>query len=129
MTRNATSFPAGNGKGHGGPARGPGMGFGVGGPARGMRAPFGPENRPSPEAQSAGKAVATETRARIAAHAAEIVQAQLDRALDLAHPQGHAAAKALLDMICPPETRQSLSGAPDAMMAFTIVTGVPRAGD
>ncbi|MCZ8141771.1 MAG: hypothetical protein O9273_08880 [Acetobacteraceae bacterium] len=129
MARNASTFAAGNGKGYGGPARGPGMGFGVGGPARGMRAPFGPENRPSPEAQSAGKAVATETRARIAAHAAEIVQAQLDRALDLAHPQGHAAAKALLDMICPPETRQSLSGAPDAMMAFTIVTGVPRAGD
>ena len=77
----------------------------------------------------AGKAVAGETRARIAAHATEIVQAQLDRALDLAHPQGHAAAKALLDMICPPETRQTLSGAPDALMAFTIVTGVPRAGD
>ena len=90
------------------------MGDGWGGPARGMRAPFGPENRPRPEAQSAGKAVAGETRARIAAHATEIVQAQLDRALDLAHPQGHAAAKALLDMICPPETRQTLAGDPTA---------------
>ncbi|MCA3340722.1 MAG: hypothetical protein INF90_19595 [Roseomonas sp.] len=130
MARNASTFAAGNGRGYGGPARGPGMGAGWGGPARGMRrAPFGPENRPSPEAQSAGKAVATEARARIAAHAEAIIEAQLGRALDLAHPQGHAAAKALLDVICPPETRQSLSGAPDALMAFTIVTGVPRAGD
>lgn len=105
------------------------MGFGVGGPARGMRAPFGPENRPRPEAQSAGRAVAGETRARIAAHAEAIIEAQLVRALDLAHPQGHAAAKALLDMICPPETRQTISGAPDAPLAFTVISGVPRAED
>ncbi|MFN7306140.1 MAG: hypothetical protein ACK5TQ_06115 [Acetobacteraceae bacterium] len=129
MARNASTFPAGRGKGFGGPARGPGMGAGWGGPARGMRAPFGPENRPRPEAQSAGKAVATEARARIAAHAEAIIEAQLGRALDLAHPQGHAAAKALLDVICPPETRQSLSGAPDAPLAFTVISGVPRAED
>ena len=128
MARNASTFPAGRGKGFGGPARGPGMGAGWGGPTQSMRAPFGPENRPRPEAQSAGKAVATEARARIAAHAEAIIEAQLGRALDLAHPQGHAAAKALLDVICPPETRQSLSGAPDALMAFTVISGVPRAG-
>ncbi|MFN7306146.1 MAG: hypothetical protein ACK5TQ_06145 [Acetobacteraceae bacterium] len=130
MTKNATTFSAGNGKGYGGPARGPGMGAGWGGPARGMRrAPFGPENRPSPEAQSAGKEFAAEARRRVIQHLPEILEAQFARALDLSHPQGHAAAKALLDMICPPESRQTLSGAPDALMAFTIVTGVPRAGD
>ena len=91
------------------------MGAGWGGTARGMRrAPFGPENRPSPEAQSAGRAVAKEARARIAAHAAEIVQAQLDRAMDPAHPQGHAAAVDLLNRIMPPETRQTLAGDPTA---------------
>ena len=56
-----------------------------------------------------------------------LIQAQFPRALDLAHPQRHTAAKAPLDMVCPHETRQTLSGAPDALMAFTIVTGVPRA--
>ena len=62
-------------------------------------------------------------------HLPEILEAQFARALDLTHPAGHAAAKNLLDRICPPESRQTLSGAPDALMAFTIVTGVPRAGD
>ena len=130
MAKNATSFPAGNGKGYGGPARGAGMGAGCGGPARGMRrAPFGPENRPSPEAQSAGKEFAAEARRRVIEHLPEILEAQFSRALDLSHPQGHAAAKALLDMIMPPESRQTLSGAPDAPLAFTVISGVPRAGD
>jgi hypothetical protein len=130
MTKNATTFPAGNGKGYGGPARGPGMGAGWGGPARGMRrAPFGPENRPSPEAQSAGKEFAAEARRRVIEHLPEILEAQFAPAVDLQHPQGHHAAKALLDRIMPPESRQTLSGAPDAPLAFTIVTGVPRAGD
>ena len=92
MTKNATSFPAGNGKGHGGPANGPGMGAGWGGPARGMRAPFGPENHPSPEAQSAGKEFAAEARRRVIQHLPEILEAQFARALDLSHPSGHAAA-------------------------------------
>ena len=51
------------------------------------------------------------------------------RALDTAHPQGHAAAKDLLDRIAPPETKQTVSGDADAPLAFTIVTGVPRAED
>jgi hypothetical protein len=130
MARNASTFAAGNGRGYGGPARGPGMGAGWGGPARGMRrAPFGPENRPRPEAQSAGKAVATETRARIAAHAEAIIEAQLVRALNPAHPAGHAAAVDLLNRIMPPESTQTIAGDADAPLAFTIVTGVPRAGD
>ena len=129
MARNATTFSPGRGAGHGGPARGPGMGAGWGGPAQGIRrAPFGPENRPSPEAQSAGRAVAKETRARIVAHAEAIIEAQLGRALDLAHPAGHAAAVDLLNRIMPPESKQTVAGDADAPLAY-VVTGVPRAGD
>jgi hypothetical protein len=73
--------------------------------------------------------VAKETRARIAAHAAEIVQAQLDRALDLAHPAGHAAAVDLLNRIMPPESKQTIAGDADAPLAFTVISGVPRAED
>jgi hypothetical protein len=40
----------------------------------------------------------------------EILEAQFARALDLSHPQGHAAAKDLLDRICPPESRQTIAG-------------------
>ena len=58
--------------------------------------------------------IAEGMRARIAEHAAEIVQAQLDRAIDPAHPQGHAAAVDLLNRIMPPETRQTLAGDPTA---------------
>lgn len=105
------------------------MGAGWGGPAQGIRrAPFGPENRPSPEAQSAGRAVAKETRARIVAHAEAIIEAQLGRALDLAHPAGHAAAVDLLNRIMPPESKQTVAGDADAPLAY-VVTGVPRAGD
>ncbi|MCZ8278310.1 MAG: hypothetical protein O9313_08225 [Acetobacteraceae bacterium] len=114
MARNATTYARGNGKGYGGPARGPGMGEGWGGPARGMRAPFGEGNHPTGEAKAYGKLLANDMRARIAEHAAEIVQAQLDRAIDPAHPQGHAAAVDLLNRIMPPETRQTLAGDPTA---------------
>ena len=120
MSRNATSFPPGNGAGKG-PAQGSGMGFGIGGPARGMRAPFGPENRPSGEAKAFGRAVAAELRARVAERAAEIVEAQLGRALDPLHPQGHAAAVDLLNRIMPPETRATLAGDPDAPVAITRI--------
>ncbi|MCA3370924.1 MAG: hypothetical protein INF89_15615 [Roseomonas sp.] len=90
---------------------------------------FTPARQPAPEAKLAGKEFAAEARRRVIEHLPEILEAQFSRALDLSHPQGHAAAKDLLDRICPPESRQTLSGAPDALMAFTIVTGVPRAGD
>ena len=128
MTRNASTFPAGRGPGRGGPAKGAGWG----GPAKGAgrpRALFTPDCQPAPEAKVAGKEFAAEARRRVIERLPEILAAQFSRALDLSHPQGHAAAKALLDMICPPESRQTLSGAPDAPLAFTIVTGVPRAED
>ena len=128
MTKNATSFLAGRGPGRGGPAKGAGWG----GPAKGAGRPrirFTPDCQPAPEAKVAGKEFAAEARRRVIEHLPEILEAQFARALDLTHPAGHAAAKDLLDRICPPESRQTLSGAPDALMAFTIVTGVPRAGD
>ncbi|MCA3417298.1 MAG: hypothetical protein INF88_00245 [Roseomonas sp.] len=120
MSRNATSFPPGNGAGKG-PAQGSGMGFGIGGPARGMRAPFGPENRPTDEAKAFGRAVAAELRARVAERAAEIFEAQLGRALDPLHPQGHAAAVDLLNRIMPPETKATLAGDPDGPVAITRI--------
>ena len=120
MSRNATSFPPGNGAGKG-PAQGSGMGFGIGGPARGMRAPFGPENHPSGEAKAFGRAVAAELRARVAERAAEIFEAQLGRALDPLHPQGHAAAVDLLNRIMPPETKATLAGDPDGPLAITRI--------
>ena len=86
-----------------------------------MRAPFGPENRPSGEAKAFGRAVAAELRARVAERAAEIVEAQLGRALDPLHPQGHAAAVDLLNRIMPPETKATLAGDPDAPVAITRI--------
>jgi hypothetical protein len=128
MTRNATSFPPGRGPGRGGPAKGAGWGGAANGAGR-PRALFTPDCQPAPEAKIAGKEFAAEARRRVTEHLPEILAAQFARALDLTHPAGHAAAKDLLDRICPPESRQTLSGAPDAPLAFTIVTGVPRAGD
>ena len=52
---------------------------------------------------------------------AEIVEAQLGRALDPLHPQGHAAAVDLLNRIMPPETRATLAGDPDAPVAITRI--------
>lgn len=71
--------------------------------------PFSRTNQPSPEAKRAGHEVAAEIRARIAAHKEAILQAQLDRALAPEHPQGHQAAKDLLDRIMPPETKTDLT--------------------
>ena len=39
------------------------------------------------------------------------------------------AAVDLLNRIMPPESKQTVSGDADAPLAFTIVTGVPRAED
>ena len=59
--------------------------------------------------------------AMVAERAAEIVEAQLGRALDPLHPQGHAAAVDLLNRIMPPETRATLAGDPDAPVAITRI--------
>jgi hypothetical protein len=65
--------------------------------------------------------VAAELRARVAERAAEIFEAQLGRALDPLHPQGHAAAVDLLNRIMPPETKATLAGDPDAPVAITRI--------
>ena len=78
--------------------------------------PFSSTNQPSPAAKSAGQAVAAEIRERIAARRHEIIDKQFERALALDHPQGHQAAKDLLDRIMPPETKISVEKTnPDEM--------------
>jgi hypothetical protein len=120
MSRNATSFPPGNGAGKG-LAQDSGMGFGIGGAAHGLRLPFGPGNTPTGEAKAFGRALAGEMRARIAERAGEILGAQFARALDSLHPQGHALAVDLLNRIMPPETKATLAGDPDAPVAITRI--------
>ncbi len=109
MAKNASTFPPGNGAGIGGPANGAGWG----GPANGAgrpRARFTADCQPAPEAKLAGREFAAEARRRVIEHLPEILAAQFARALDLTHPAGHAAAKDLLDRICPPESRQAIAG-------------------
>jgi hypothetical protein len=103
MARSSTTRK-GNGAGHGGPASGAGYGPGAG-PAKAFTA----DNQPAPEAKSAGKEVAAEIKAQIAARKEEILAAQFTRALDPLHPQGHAAAKDLLDRIAPPESKTDVT--------------------
>jgi hypothetical protein len=99
----------GNGPGHGGPASGaPAQGPGYG-PGAGPAKAFTSEQQPTGEAKSAGKEVAAEIKAQIAARKEEILAAQFTRALDTAHPQGHAAAKDLLDRIAPPESKTDVT--------------------
>ena len=119
--RTSATRPKGNGPGYGGPAKGVRRGDG--------REAFTPEAQPSPDAKRAGHEVAAEIRARIAAHKDAILDAQLARATDAQNPSGHAAAVDLLNRIMPPESKQTVSGDADAPLAFTIVTGVPRAED
>jgi hypothetical protein len=88
-----------------GPGKGPGYGPGAGPSAP----PFTADNQPAPEAKSAGKEVAAEIKAQIAARKEEILAAQFTRALDPLHPQGHAAAKDLLDRIAPPESKTDVT--------------------
>jgi hypothetical protein len=119
--RTSATRPKGNGPGYGGPAKGARRGNGRDG--------FTSEAQPSPDAKRAGHEVAAEIKARIAARKDAILDAQLARATDVLHPAGHAAAVDLLNRIAPPESKQTISGDPDAPMAFTIVTGVPCAED
>ena len=110
MARSSTTRK-GNGAGHGGPASGAGYGPGAG-PAKA----FSADNQPPGEAKSAGKEVAAEIKAKIAEHKDAILRAQLARAKDAAHPQGHAAAVDLLNRIMPPVSKIELSEAtPDQM--------------
>ena len=127
--RTRTTRPKGNGPGHGGPASGaPAQGAGYG-PGAGAAKSFAADHQPPSEAKSAGKEVAAEIRAKISEHKDAILEAQLARAKDALNPSGHAAAVDLLNRIMPPETKQTVSGDADAPLAFTIVTGVPRAED
>ena len=119
--RTRATRPKGNGPGHGGPAKGARRGDG--------RAAFTSEAQPSSGAKRAGHEVAAEIRAKIAARKDEILEAQLARATDEHNPSGHAAAVDLLNRIMPPESKQTVSGDAGAPLAFTIVTGVPRAED
>ena len=119
--RTSATRPKGNGPGYGGPAKGARRGDG--------REAYTADMQPSPDAKRAGHEVAAEIRARIAAHKDAILDAQLARATDEANPSGHAAAVDLLNRIMPPESKQTVSGDADAPLAFTIVTGVPRAED
>jgi hypothetical protein len=98
-----------------GAGKGPGYGPGAGPSAP----PFTADNQPTGEAKSAGKEVAAELKAKIAARKEEILEAQFMRALNQEHPQGHAAAKDLLDRIAPPtaqlehtHTRATISAEP-----------------
>ena len=119
--RTSATRPKGNGPGYGGPAKGVRRGDG--------REAYTADTQPSPDAKRAGHEVAAEIRAKIAARKDEILEAQLARATDEHNPSGHAAAVDLLNRIMPPESKQTVSGDADAPLAFTIVTGVPRAED
>ena len=119
--RTSATRPKGNGPGYGGPAKGARRGNG--------REAYTADTQPSPDAKRAGHEVAAEIRAKIAARKDEILEAQLARATDEHNPSGHAAAVDLLNRIMPPESKQTVSGDADAPLAFTIVTGVPRAED
>ena len=109
------------------PASGiPAKGAGIGGPASGApaRVPFGVAPQPPPWTKSAGWAAAAEIKAEIISRKKEILDAQLARAIDPSHPQGHAAAVNLLDRIMPPESKATLAGDPDAPVAITRIERV-----
>ncbi|MFM7611227.1 MAG: hypothetical protein ACKO9A_20450 [Alphaproteobacteria bacterium] len=88
-----------------------------------MRPAFTPGgDQPAPEVKIAGREVADEIKARIAAHKDALLRAQFARALDLQHPRGFQAAKDLLDRIAPPETKTILAG--DASAPITRIERV-----
>lgn len=93
-----TTFPKGNGAGVGGAAKG------------GKRPAFTPDNQPSPEEKAAGHDVAKEIRERIAERRHAILAAEIERAVDVNHPQGHSAAHKLLERLSPTVAKQEISG-------------------
>ena len=88
--------------------------------AKGTRPPFGEQPQPPPWSKSAGWAAAAEIKAEIVARKKAILEAQMARALDPAHPQGHAAAVNLLDRIMPPESKATLAGDGEAPLITRI---------
>ena len=123
MVENPRARAKGNGPGHGGPASGlPASGLPASGmPASGSdAAPFTSDKQPAPWSKAAGWAAAAEIKAEIVARKKDILDAQMARALDPAHPQGHAAAVNLLDRIMPPESKATLAGDGDAPLITRI---------
>ena len=68
----------------------------------------------------AGKEAAAEARRIVTERMHEILEIQFARALDISHPQGHAAAVDLLNRIMPPIHRQELTGADGSPPRFVI---------
>ena len=88
--------------------------------AKGTRPPFGEQPQPPAWSKAAGWAAAAEIKAEIVARKRAILDAQMARALDPAHPQGHAAAVNLLDRIMPPESKATLAGDGEAPLITRI---------
>ncbi|MCA3361565.1 MAG: hypothetical protein ING08_16010 [Roseomonas sp.] len=99
MTRNATSFPAGNGAGWGGPANGPGKGEGWGGPAGGKRAQFAQGAKGRPAGIRNGEGKAARARAAFEDAAPEAAETVIRIAQDKADPRALQAALAVLNRI------------------------------
>ena len=64
--------------------------------------------------------MAAEMRASIAERRQALLEAQMARALNPEHPQGHAAAVNLLDRIMPPESKATIAGDDDAPLITRI---------
>ena len=117
----ASGMPASGIPASGIPAKGAGQ---WGAASNSPRVPFGEAPQPPAWSKSEGWRVAAEIRATIAERRQALLDAQMARALDPAHPQGHAAAVNLLDRIMPPESKATLAGDPDAPVAITRIERV-----
>ncbi len=120
-TTRARAKPASGIPASGIPARGAGQ---WGAASNSLRVPFGEAPQPAPWTKSEGRRVAAEIRASIAERRQALLDAQMTRALDPSHPQGHAAAVNLLDRIMPPESKATLAGDPDDPVAITRIERV-----
>lgn len=99
MTKNATTFPAGNGKGYGGPANGPGKGEGWGGPAGGKRAQFGQGAEGRPAGIRNGEGKAARARAALEDAAPLAIETVIGIARNPEDPRALQAALAVLNRI------------------------------
>ena len=95
MTKNATSFPAGNGKGHGGPAKGAGWGGG----AIGARPPFGKGAKGRPAGVKNGEGKAARARAALEDAAPLAIETVIGIARNPEDPRALQAALAVLNRI------------------------------
>jgi hypothetical protein len=98
--------------------------WGPGAPARAFSADY----QPPPEAKAAGHDIARAIRERIAARKDEILSAQLARATDPAHPQGHQAAADLLNRVMPPESKVQVSSVALDQMTDEELAAIARGG-